>query len=82
MLEFLEFKDHQALLDQWDQLVCQANLELVSLVPLAIQENLERVVYLEEMAVLVQWVYQGQRVSQALQAQEPQGSQGMMVHQA
>lgn len=67
-MEFLGFKDHQAQLDQWAHLVCRENLELVNLVPLAILENLARVVCQEEMVVLGQWVCQGQRVTQGLQA--------------
>lgn len=80
-MEFLGFKDHQAQLDQWAHLVCQANLEKVKLVPLAILENLAKVARQEEMVVLGQWVCQGQRVTQVLQAQEHQVNQVRMVPQ-
>lgn len=80
-MEYLVFKDHQAQLDQWAHPVCLANLELVNLVPLAILENLERVAFQEEMAVLGQWVCKGPRVTQGLQAQEHQENQARMVHQ-
>lgn len=80
-MEFLEFKDHQAQLDQWAQLVCRENLELVKLVPLAILENLARVVCQEEMVLLGQRVCQAQKVTQGIQAQEHQGNQARMVPQ-
>lgn len=80
-MAFLEFKDHQAQLDQWAQPVCPANLELVNLVPLAILENLERVANQEEMVLLGQWACKGQKVTQGLQAQEHQGNQARMVPQ-
>lgn len=67
-MEFLELKEHQALLDQWAHLVCQENLELVNLVPLAILENLASLVHQEEMVVLDQWVPQDQGVTQEFQA--------------
>lgn len=80
-MEFLGFKDHQAQLDQWAHLVCQANLELVPLVQLAILENLARVACQEEMVLLGQWVCRGQRVTQGLQALAQQGNQARMVPQ-
>lgn len=55
-LEFLEFKVHQAQLDQWAHLVCQASLELVNLVPLAILESPASLACQEEMVLLGQWV--------------------------
>ena len=54
-MEFLGFKEHQVQLDQWAQLVCQANLELVNLVPLVILENLASLACQEEMVVPAQW---------------------------
>jgi hypothetical protein len=80
-LEFQGFKDHQAQLDQWAQLVCQANLELVNLVPMAILESLARVDSQEEMVLLGQMACPGQRVTQGLQAQEHLGNQARMVPQ-
>ena len=62
------FKEHQAPLDQWAQLVCLANLELVNLVLLAILENLASLECQEEMVLLDQWVCKGQRVTLELQA--------------
>lgn len=67
-MAFTGLKDHQAQWDQWAQLVCQANLELVKQVPLAILENLENLECQARMEVLAQWVCQGQRVTQELQA--------------
>ncbi|KAA8583246.1 hypothetical protein FQN60_015792 [Etheostoma spectabile] len=80
-LEFLGFRDHQVQLDQWAQLECLANLELAYLVPLAILENLARVACQEEMVLLGQWVFQDQRVTLGLQAQEHLENQARMVPQ-
>lgn len=55
-MEFLVFKAPQAQLDQWVHPVCQENLELVNLVPLAILESLESLACQEEMVLLGQWV--------------------------
>lgn len=67
-MEFLVFKDHQDLLDQWVQLECLANLELVNLVPPAFLANPASLACLEEMVHLGQWVRKGQRVTLGLQA--------------
>lgn len=80
-MAFLGFRDHQVQSDQWAHLECLANLELAYLVPLAILENLARVACQEEMALLGQWVFQDQRVTLGLQAQEHLGNQARMVPQ-
>ena len=80
-MEFLGFKEHQVQLDQWAQLVCQANLELVNLVPLVILENLASLACQEEMVVPAQWACLEQRVTLVLQAQEHQENQAKMVPQ-
>lgn len=67
VLEFLGLKDHKVQLDQWALLVYLENLELVNPAQLATLENLEKLVYQEEMAVLDQWVPKGKRVTQELQ---------------
>lgn len=64
---FLVCRVHQVQLGQWAHLACLANLELASLEPLAILENLVRVECQEEMAVPGQWVSQVLRVTLGLQ---------------
>ncbi|KAG7244190.1 hypothetical protein INR49_004263, partial [Caranx melampygus] len=81
-LEFLGFKEHLAQSDQWVQLVCLVNLESVNLVPLAILENLVRLVYLEEMVLLGQWVHRVQLVSQAPLACQVLAKQVNLEYQA
>lgn len=80
-LEFLVFKEPMVLLDQWAQLVCLANLELVSLVPLAILVNQANLACQEEMVPQAQWVHKDQRVTLVLQAKEHQENQVRMVPQ-
>lgn len=80
-LECLEFREPRDQSDQWALLVCLANLELVNLVQLATLESLASLACQEEMALLVQWVCPGQKVTQDLQAQAHQGNQVRMEPQ-
>lgn len=64
---FLGSRVHQVELGQWAHLACLANLELASLVPLAIRENLVRRECQEGMVPLGQWVCQVLKVTLDLQ---------------
>lgn len=78
---FLELKDQQVQLAPWVHLVCLANLELESLVPLATLEMLVSLATQVGMALLEPRVCQGQRATLGLLAREHQEKQVRMVPQ-